>query len=185
MSVFSSDEILNLYLKGLDDDLLEYIISVVDELSTDDKKNSSSLYDVIAPFLIDSGLADENSAQELCKKISISFGGSGYKPVQNSKYDSDAEVPMLLTAPIRMIDNNSINLQPTKATYGGAILGDSCVEDTNTMMDMSSVPTTQKQLRKMKKENEHLNRILKAEAAAEEQRRLDLLVARMAAIKVY
>jgi hypothetical protein len=74
MSVFSSNEILNLYLKGLDDDLLEYIISVVDELTADDKKNSSSLYDVIAPFLIDSGLADENSAQDLCKKISISFG---------------------------------------------------------------------------------------------------------------
>jgi hypothetical protein len=80
-----------------------------------------------------------------------------------------------------MIDNSK--LQQTKATYGGALLGATSVEDSNGLMDITNVPTTQKQMRKMRRENEYLQRILRAEAAAEESRRQELLAARLAAIK--
>ena len=178
MTSINVQNVLSNFIKGLDDDLLEYLVSAVEDMSIDERRNHQSIQEVISPFLVDSGTVDETGAEDLCKKISIAFGGSGYK---NSVLKNESDAPLLLSAPVRMIDNSG--LQPVKATYGGAILGDSTVEDSNSLMDITNVPTTQKQVRKMRRENELVQRILRAEAVAEEARRLEIQAARMAAIK--
>eukprot|EP01041_Mallomonas_annulata_P013718 gene13718-29174_t len=179
----SVSSVLSTYIVGLDNDLFEYVTSVVEDMSAEERKNHNSLNEIISPFLVDSGIIDESGAEDLCRKIAVAFGGSGYKTVpSNNKTIENDDIPILLSAPVRMMDINS-SLQTTKATYGGAILGDSAVEDSNNLMDISVVPTTQKQMRRMRRDNEQLQRILRTEAAAEEIRRQELLAARMAAIK--
>ena len=112
----------------------------------------------------------------------VAFGGSGY-----SKNGSNAteleESPILLMAPVRMIDTSG--LQPLKATYGGAIIsehddealqskGGSTVSLHNALLDIKQVPLTQKDIRKLRKESEQLQRMLKIEAALEAQRRTEM-----------
>ncbi len=75
MSSLSVSHVLSQYLNDLDSDLLEYITSIVDDMSLDDRKNSVLLQEIISPFLIDSGIVNEIGAEDLCKKISVSFGG--------------------------------------------------------------------------------------------------------------
>mmetsp|Transcript_9168 Transcript_9168/g.9238 ORF Transcript_9168/g.9238 Transcript_9168/m.9238 type:complete len:786 (+) Transcript_9168:135-2492(+) len=179
MSAVSVSQVLSSYLQDLDPDLLDYVTSVVDDMSIDERKNHNTLQEIIAPFLIDSGIVDEIGAEDLCKKIAVSFGGSGYKNAL--VITEEPETPILLSAPIRMIDHTL--LQPIKSTYGGARLGDTSAEECNGLMDISALPTTQRQLRRMRRDNEQLQKILKAEAQAEEERRNILLKARMAAIK--
>ena len=187
MSSISVSEIMSKSLTGLDSDLLEYVISVVENMSLDERRNSSCLQELIAPFLIDSELVDEAGAESLCRSIAVSFGGSGYKSNLTSKVTDDkSDEPVLLGAPIRIID--SCYSQPQKATYGGAVMVDISYDDakptfsSNTLIDISSVPVTQKQLRKQRRENEQLQRVLRAEQRAEEIRREEMAAARMAAI---
>jgi len=185
-------------LKGLDDDLLGYISSVVEDMSENEKKNYVELSQVISPFLIDCGFADEEKSEELCKKIAskyfmiriilcfnlhslkflVAFGGSGYVKGGLTSVDIE-EAPELLNAPVRMIDNSG--LQPVEATYGGAIISDRNDESVgggaslhNPLFDIKHVPLTQKVIRRMKKENEQLQRMLKIEAALEAQRRAEM-----------
>lgn len=182
MSSFSIEDIMKENLKGLDEDLLQYITLVVEEMSVDERKSQKALNEVISPFLIDSGLLDEDGSENCCKKIAVAFGGSGRNtalPVV------DNEQPALLNKAVRIMDQAGLNL-PKVATYGGVITSedDNKVSVSNISMDISTLPTTQKQLRKIRRENEQLQRILRLEAAAEAQRRNELLDARMNAIKV-
>ena len=73
MSSLSVSHVLSQYLNDLDSDLLEYITSVVEDMSLDERKNHSVLQEVISPFLIDSGIVNESGAEDLCKTISVSF----------------------------------------------------------------------------------------------------------------
>jgi ABC-type bacteriocin/lantibiotic exporter with double-glycine peptidase domain len=55
--------------------------------------------------------------------------------------------------------------------------------NSNSKLDITAIPTTQKQFRKLKKENEQLQRILELEALEREREAAEIAQARMMAIK--
>lgn len=191
MSAITVDDVLQKYMPSFDDEVLAYITSILEEMTLDERKSQQNLLEVIGPFIVDTGYADQAGSEALCKSISVAFGGSGYKaksPTSNSAVVDDT--PVLLSAPMKIIDH-APSLKLAKATYGGAVLAEASEDDAapgiqlsnNSLMDVTSIPTTQKQMRKMRKENEQLQKILKAEAAARAALAAELAHARMAAIR--
>lgn len=184
MADFDVEKVLRSQLTGLDDDILSYLISVVDNMTIDEKRSFQSLNDVVGPFLIDSGFSSsDDDALACCKQLSVAFGGSGYKA--NAVVEDD-EAPLLLAAPVKMIDNS--DLKNKKSTYGGVVLtgaADGQLNDSNqnAAMDAKVIPTTQKQIRKLRRENEQVQKILKLEAAKRAEAEAEMQAARMAAIK--
>jgi len=176
-------EVLNKHLASLDEDILSYITAVIEDMELDERKSSASLNEAIGPFLVDCGFSDsEEAAESYCKTIAIAFGGSGFKQAVAAEPDHIA----LLSAPIKIKDQSG--LKAVKNTYGGAVIGtvgaDGQVEmGVNVAMEMSAVPTTQKQIRKMRKENERTARILRAEEMERMMVESEMAAARMAAIK--
>lgn len=185
MAGFDVEKTLKQHLASLDEDILSYLISAVSDMSADEKKSSQSLQEVICPFLIDAGFSDnEDDANAVCKSISVSFGGSGFKSTTVIEEDTS---PMLLAAPVKISENSEF-IKVKKNTYGGAVLatvGEGQLNDNNhnTSMDAKFIPTTQKQVRKMRRENEQLSKILKVEAAKRAAAEAEMLAARMTAIK--
>ena len=192
MASLSPQIILGKLLPGFDEELMGYISSMVEEMSIEEKRSHVQLNDVVGPFIIDTGYADEQGAMKICRDISIAFGGSGYKSNSATLADGDVDdAPILLSAPVKIINNAPI-LTNVKATYGGVVLADAADDSkaggktqivSNSQLDIQSLPTTQKQLRRMRKENEQLQKILKAEASARAALAAELAAARMAAIK--
>lgn len=192
------DKVLKQYLVGLDNDILDYLVSSVDSLSIEDRKLSSCLSEIIVPFLMDSSyVGSEDIGNDICKQIAISFGGSGFKLGvktstnnsiginSNSKLDDD--LPVLLSAPVKII-NTVFDVINPKHTYGGVVLqndnaDDSSAISSNLSYQASAIPVTQKQIRKQRKENEALQKILRAEAHIRALADEELRKARMAAIK--
>lgn len=178
--------VLRSFLANLDEDILSYIISVVDDLSANERKSPQTLKEIISPYLLDASfVSTEEEADDICQKISVKFGGSG---LGNHKVVEEA--PVLLLAPVKMNDLDS--LKPVKKTYGGAILHE---EDTgfpsatgsvsltsNTQYDSSSIPVTAKQMRRQKKLSEQQARAIQAEKLAREAQAAEQSKARMAAI---
>lgn len=184
MSSFDVAGILSKHLTSLDEDILSYLTSVVEAMSPEERKSSHALQEAIGPFLLDCGSVDsEDAAEALCKTISVSFGGSGFK----SAVVEVEEQITLLSAPIKMIERSG--LTKTKATYGGAVIssidedGQLAEVSHNASLDASAIPTTQRQVRKNRKENERLQRILRAEEMARLKAEAEMAAARMAAIK--
>jgi ATP-binding cassette subfamily F protein 3 len=185
MASFDVSAVLVDHLKGLDEDVVSYLTSVVEAMSSDERKASHALYEAIGPFLLDCGSVDsEEAAEALCKTISVSFGGSGFK----SAVVEVEEQITLLSAPIKMSDRSGLNKAP-KATYGGAVIsnmdedGQVTEMNHNANLDAAAIPTTQRQIRKNRKENERLQRILRAEEMARMKAEAEMAAARMAAIK--
>ena len=195
MAAISPSQVLSQKLAGFDEELLGYITNILDEWSLDERRNIGQLKETILPFIVDTGFADETGAESLCRDISIAFGGSGYNKGNNNNTNNNSssggnpldDAPILLSAPIKIIDNAPI-LTNVKHTYGGAVLAEASADadvklSNNSQLDVSAIPTTQKQLRKMRKENEALQKILKAEATARAELAAELAAARMAAIR--
>lgn len=193
MAAITVESVLNKTLPNFDEELLGYLGSILEEWSIDERRNIGQLKETIAPFIVDTSYADEAGADSLCRDISIAFGGSGYNKNNNggggncnSSSSSAGDAPILLSAPIKMIDNAPL-LNNVKATYGGAVLADATDSEvklsSNSQLDVSAIPTTQKQLRKMRKENEVLQKILKSESIARAALAAELAEARMAAIR--
>ena len=185
MAAICVEEVLNKHLKTLDEDILSYLISVVDGMSADERKSSVSLNEAIGPFLVDCGFVESEEAAEIfCKTISISFGGSGFK----SAVIVEEENISLLSAPFKMSEKSGLN-KPVKSTYGGTVIssfgsdGQISEVNHNSSLDAAVIPTTQKQIRKNRRENERLNRILRAEELARFEAEAEMAAARMAAIK--
>lgn len=136
-----------------------------------------------------SGYVDsDEAAKEKSQQISLAFGGSGYNKPGNGPSDDD--VPALLAAPVKLIDHSG--LKPSTKSYGATFMASSHSEtssssaihvNSNTQLDITAIPTTQKQYRKMKKENEQLQRILELEALEREREAAEIAIARMMAIK--
>jgi ATP-binding cassette, subfamily F, member 3 len=185
MSSFNVEEVLQKHLSTLDEDILSYLVSVVEGMSIDERKSNVSLNEIVGPFLVDSGFVEsENAAESVCKQISISFGGSGFKSAVVEEEDNIS----LLSAPVKMGDKSGLTKQ-SKSTYGGTVItsfsadGQMTETNHNTTLDVAAIPTTQKQIRKNRKENEKLNRILRAEERARFEEEAERSAARMAAIK--
>lgn len=180
--------ILRSFLANLDEDILSYIISVVDDLSLIEKKSAQTLQEIISPYLLDSNFVNtEEEANDICQKISVQFGGSG---LNNRNVTVEEALPILLSAPVKM--NDLSTLKPVKKTYGGAILHEedsgfsnvsgSVSLSSNTQYDSSSIPTTAKQMRRQKKVSEQLARAIFAENLLRAAQAAEQSKARMTAI---
>jgi len=117
---YDTDGILRDICKGMniDDDILTYLVSVIDDMSIDEKRNLSSVNEVVTPFLLDSNIATDTEAENICKNIVISFGGSGLKKSGGAFVQREDDLT-LLSAPIKIIDNTNLK-EIEKRTYGKA-----------------------------------------------------------------
>ena len=173
-----------------DEGVFEYLVGVLESMSLEERRSSTVLNEVVSPFLMDAGVAeDEASAEAVCKKLSVSFGGSGFKSSLGGGGGADAEdTPQLLSSVVKISD--LAGLKPVKQTYGGAVFGDvgdggviGAPLDTNSVFESAAIPTTQKAMRKMRKENERLDKILRLEAQQRAEAAAEMMAARMAAIR--
>jgi ATP-binding cassette, subfamily F, member 3 len=183
----SVEQIANQILPDFDEDLLGYIIAVLEEMTVDERQNSEVMTEAVAPFIIDSEYASEPEAEKLCKQIIVAFGGSGYKHGKAIHDDEEDSGPELLTAPICIKEAGS-HLLEDKKTYGGVVFADGEGEgggNCNSDLDMTSMPTTTRQKKRAKKEEELLQRKLRAEAARDAEERQVMAAARMAAIRAH
>jgi hypothetical protein len=216
LATMRSELVASHCMDDVGEDILQYIATIVVEMSVEERRSSATLFASISPFIIDCcsspDVDGEKVANSICKSIAISCGGSGYTKVapQSSSSSSsaggsmmitgmidDAADSMLLSAPIRIGERTGLNKQP-KSTYGGAIITSNINDATNDMYDMalgsiesnhnssldaSSMPSTQKQLRRQRKDNEKLHKMLRMEEMARLQAEKEMSDARMAAIK--
>ena len=154
-------------------------------MSVDERQNSEVMTEAVAPFIIDSEYASEPEAEKLCKQIIVAFGGSGYKSGKVLTVEEDA-TPELLTAPIKIKEVGS-HLLEDKKTYGGVVFADAEGNgdsgNCNSDLDIASIPLTARQMKRQKKEEEVLQRKLRALAVHEADERRVMAAARMAAIR--
>jgi ABC-type multidrug transport system fused ATPase/permease subunit len=206
---------MNKVLPGFQEDLLEYIVSLIDEMTMEERKSMATLKESILPFVMESGYcSNEDEAVQKCQEISQAFGGSGFSKSSDKKFpnglnkfgnanDDEDDTPALLVAPIKMIDHSGLKSANSKSTYGGALIagysvsldGDGALStnlptlssnlsiSSNTKYDAAAIPSTQKQLRKLKKGNEQVKKMLAVEARLREIQAAELRSARLAAIK--
>jgi hypothetical protein len=199
----AASEILSKHLSGIDEDILNYLVDVVDGLTIQEKRTTTALHEIISPFLLDSGFCkDDDSAISVCKEISIAYGSSGYKPISSNNLSEkvqEDEAPILLAAPLKIAnqqeylkskhsyrDATNFEFQPVNPNeiVNEDREAESKVKiNNNIALDAKSIPTTQKELRKQRKLTEQLQKILRAEASARSQAEAEMAAARMAAIK--
>jgi ABC-type multidrug transport system fused ATPase/permease subunit len=165
-------------LPGFDEDLLGYISAVLLEMSVDERRSAAVMSEAVAPFLVDADYATE--------QVTVAFGGSGYKGSGSGGGSAEEDAtPELLSAPVRIKELGS-HLLEEKKTYGGVVFADAEGEtggNSNSALNMSSMPATLRQKKRAKKEEELLQRKLRAEAAREAEERRVMASARMAAIR--
>lgn len=172
-----------------DEDVMSYITTIVEDMSPVERTSTTSLEETIGPFLLDSGFASsEEDVTEKCKALVIAFGGSGMVGKGSATHvGAQNDEPQLLAAPIKMIDTNS-ELREKKGTYGGAVMvstdaGTIMTKLQNMALDAADIPINQKEVRRRRKDNEVLQKMLRAEAAARARVEAELAKARMAAIQ--
>lgn len=170
---------LKILLPGFDEDIFQYIVAIFTEMTDEEKKNIGVLSEAIGPFILSTDYGNEADISSLCQKISVSFGGSGYK--SNASIPSKDDSPELLNKPVRINDNSIY--QPPKATYGGVVIGNSTDLIANTAYNVGDVPTTLKDRKRINARNEEMLRKLELEAAKEAMMRQEMAIARMAAIR--
>ncbi len=145
-------------LLGLDgavfeDEILEYLCSVLEEMEVEERQNQDTLEEVIAPFLVDSGTHSEDEAADICKSLATSFGGSGFKVI---KVD-DVDEPLLLSAPVKLADTEEVRQLNKKQTYGGALVkgrDNESVFEVNSDLESMQMPSTKSAMRKQRKQSE-------------------------------
>jgi hypothetical protein len=183
---------------GLDDDIINYLISVLSDMSLQERRTTESLCEVLAPFLLDSGSISSDEIDGLCKELAISFGGSGYKSM--GKGNDDEAEPKLLSAPVKMgtqmefvrpnmafpdvsiaAGEEDIVARNVKAELEASIQKKGQYHEYNA--DAQNVTLTQRQMRKQRKANEQLQRVLRLEAEQRLKVEAEMAAARMAAIK--
>lgn len=195
-------EILNSQLVGLDEDIVNYLIGAVDGMSVAERKSNQALFDTISPFLIDSGFSNsEDEAMDKCRGIAVAFGGSGFKSSLATLHDHDDSAPILLSAPVKMANSvhvvtkqqfmdvtvfETFDPNAAEASFGSAAGQGHAHTHTGVVaqnLDIRAIPTTQKDMRKQRKANEQLQKILRQEAVLRQQAEAEMAAARMAAIR--
>ena len=167
---------------GCEDEILEYLCSVLEEMEVEEKQNQETLEEVIAPFLVDSGSHNEEEAADICKSLATSFGGSGFKVTKVE----DQDEPMLLSAPVKLADTAEVRQLTKKQTYGGAHVKSRDAEsvfEMNSDLESMQMPTTKSAMRKQRKVSEALERTLRIEAERRAEQAAAMMAARMAAIR--
>lgn len=176
----SVEQVVQTQLAGLDSDILAYLVGALENMSVTERRSAANLAEVVEPFLLDTEFCSADEAARRCTSLAVAFGGSGVS--KGVHIDEDTQ-PTLLAAPVKMSDHS--DLTKTRHTYGSA--GGDGPEHTglvgNTNLEISAVPVTQKQMRRMRKENEQLGKLLRLEALQREREEEELRAARMNAIK--
>ena len=168
----------------LDDSILEYCASILDELSEEEKTRSDLIEEMMGPFLLESGSFDEDKTKEICTKIARSFGGSGFSHTvfSHGPKDDEEEVPALLTAPVKIGESQVMKQLEKRSTYGGVFVPGGGESDTKVEFIeefKTDGPRTKKELKAQKKLEEMLLREAQKRAHEQEEMRR----ARMDAIR--
>eukprot|EP01031_Cornospumella_fuschlensis_P036708 gene36708-44529_t len=185
----------------LDEDTLNYLVSVVGDMTEQERRSKETLQEVIGPFLLDSGgVASEDEIAQICRDLSVAFGGSGFTSHVNTEQD---EAPKLLAAPIKIgatlefVKPNSAFLdvslvateeeiveKQVRAEMAAALAAQKPKYEEYNSADYTQATTlTQRQLRKQKKANHQLQLLLRQENAQRKQQEEEIAAARMAAIR--
>lgn len=183
----------------LDEDIVSYLISIVEGMSLQERRSSEALHEVIGPFLQDSALGSDSAILDMCKEISMAFGGSGYKSNGTVALGEEDEAPKLLSAPVKMsaqmefikpnsafpdvciaASNADIMERQLRAELAASTSSQYAEQDAE---HPTAVVMTQRQLRKQRKANSALQRILRAEAEQRARAEAEMAAARMAAIR--
>ena len=142
----------------IDESILEYCASILDELSEEERTQSDLIEEMISPFLLESGSFEEDRAKEICTTIATSFGGSGFSRTVFShgpKGDEDEEAPLaLLNAPIKMGESQVMKQLEKKSTYGGVFVPGGGESDTKVEFIeeyKTDGPKTKKELKAQKR----------------------------------
>lgn len=209
---------LKTHLSNLEEDILSYLQSMLEDLSVSELKAPQRLFDTISPFLIDGGFySTEEECMQKCRELSVAFGGSGGMTGNALAVEKEDDIPILLAAPVK-IKNNSELLNPKQNQFdmplnldepsniflqmssrredamGNTMYGSNCSASATTNagtdrsnftdpLDIKAIPQTQREMRKQRKANEQLARILRGEAMARAQQEEEMAQARMAAIR--
>lgn len=176
----SLHDILLNSLSFISEDILNYIEIIIIELSINEKQNILILKDILQPFLIDE--INENEIENICRSICVFYGGSGYS--KSNIIKEQEEQPKLLNNPIKIKEIANIELE-IKQSYGGVILNNDLNNNniSNNSLDIKDIPINQRNKRKLKKDNDNLQRKIRIEAAILAEQRQQMAAARMAAIK--
>lgn len=200
MAQLSVEGVLQSALQGLDEEILSYLQTIVEDLALTDRRSTQALYEAISPFLLDAGYStDEEQAKQKCREIAVAFGGSGFTMAIHGNQDSRGEgddLPVLLAAPVKMINQKDL-LKPRDTSIDVRTLTQLNGEDEDEgqhsskrgafiapePMNIKDVPVTQREMRKQRRANEQLQKLLRLEALARLKQEEELAAARMAAIK--
>ena len=173
---------------GFDEDITEYLCSVLEEMSLDELRSAETLAEVVAPFLVSTGSHDEDEATQVCRLLAQNFGGSGYSSKKKeAAEEEEPDAPMLLAAPIKMADTREVKQLTMKHTYGGTqvTLADGSVT-TNTDLEgesSSMMNSTKSGMKRQQRDNLALARKLNEEAQRRAAEAAESMAARMAAIR--
>ena len=124
---------------GFDENITEYLSSVLEEMSLDELQSAETLAEVVAPFLVSTGSHNEDEAIQVCRLLATNFGGSGYasKKIEAAE---EPDAPMLLSAPIKMADTREVQQLTIKHTYGGTqVTASDGSVTTNTDLESESI----------------------------------------------
>lgn len=199
----SVENVLAAHLQGLEEDIVSYLQSVLEDMSPSERKSPQQLFDAISMFLMDSGFSgSEDDAMQKCRDMAISFGGSGSSAFVAEADNGNDDLPILLSAPVKMKNDMDV-LAPKVSLLDMQINLDgdgenvflaqqrSMPDDSAASkgtdrsnfidpLDAKNIPMTQREVRRQRKANEQLHRLLRAEAMARAQAEAELAAARMA-----
>ena len=181
--------VLQEHLQGLDEDILSYLVGAIESMSVSERKSNQALFDTISPFLMDAGVSEDEEQAMECRSLAVAFGGSGLKSAVNRDHQEDEDIPILLSAPVKMANNEYVNtkqayldasvftpfdasINPLIDTEANRISNAVVAQD----LDIKAIPTTQKEMRKQRKANEQLQRTLRQEALVRQLQEWQLFV---------
>jgi ATP-binding cassette, subfamily F, member 3 len=172
-----------------DDDVCAYLCSVLSEMDIEELRNFSSLEEVVAPFLVESGSYDEDAAAAVCRSLVQAFGGSGYsgagaEPVVSAPVD---DTPELLVKAIKLNDTEEVKQLNKKGTYTTSTAQTIAMGDMDAIdggaLESQMAPATKALMRKRRQEAANLERKLRAEAERRADAARELRNARLAVVK--
>ncbi len=149
----------------IDDELVDYLCSMVSDMSAADRADVDALEETIAPFLISAGhCEDDDAARAACARLATNFGAGGDAAAASAAADDAA--PRLLSAPVTFggVDGGDSDW------FGDAAAREKANRSINELRDQSVVINA-KDARRARQELERARRAYEAqmeeEAAAE------------------
>ena len=168
-----------------DEDVSAYLCSVLSEMDEAELKSVEALTEVVAPFLIEAGSHDEDEAAAVCRSLVQAFGGSGYTGVGGSAsaLEVEEEVPVLLSAPVRLNDTMEVQQLNKKGSYISSTAQADVENMEDGVLESQQAPATKALLRKRRADQAILERKLREESERRTAAANELHDARMAVVK--